>query len=161
MDQVEAISFVTNNLCISDVQSKLNESKYELLCEIVRAFHEKIPFQSLSLPTEPLSKRRKPTLDEILSNIQSFKGGLCYTINTFSKLLLEALGYNVYHVLSTVKGIPDNHIITIACVEGVKYLVENGCGYPTCNQSHSILRKNLPFTKTLLSNSSWCGLVKM
>ena len=96
MDQVEAISFVTNNLCIPDVQRKLNESKYELLCEIVMAFHEKIPVQGLSLMTEPLPKRRKPTLDEVLIDIRSFKGGLCYTINTFSKLLLEALGYNVY-----------------------------------------------------------------
>ena len=130
MEQVEAISFVTNNLCIPDVQRKLNESKYELLCEIVRAFHEKIPFQSLILLSVPLPKRRKPILDEILSDIQSFKGGLCYTINTFSKLLLEALGYIVFHVLSTVK-FPDNHMITIACIDGVKYLVENGCGYPT------------------------------
>ncbi len=82
--------------------------------------------------TNPLPKRRKPTVDEILSDIKSYQIIQRRSFLYIFKAVVEALGYNVYHVLSTVKGIPDNHILTtIACVEGVKHLVENRCSYPT------------------------------
>ncbi len=49
------------------------------------------------------------------------------------KLLLEALGYSVYHISSHVSDGPteENHVITIVTFDGIKYLVEIGCGYPT------------------------------
>ncbi len=134
MDEKEAVSFVKEVLSISDVERKLSENKYELLCEIVKEFHEKIPFQNYSLIAVPSAERSQPTIDEIIREVRSGRGGLCYSLNVFMKLLLEALDYTVHHVLSAVSNLPDNHLITIASNvrdHGDKYLIEVGTGFPT------------------------------
>ena len=49
-------------------------------------------------------------------------------------MLLEALGYEVYHVTSSIGNKPDNHILTIVQnvqKPGDKFLVDVGIGYPT------------------------------
>ena len=130
LSQAEAQSFLSYVLKLCDVERKLQESKYDLLCEILRAFHEVVPFQSLTLVAQPFSDRHKPTLTEVLTEVRSGRGGLCYTLNIFMKFLLEALDYDVYLVNSTVAR-PNDHVMTIACIHGEKYLVEVGCGYPT------------------------------
>ncbi len=127
---MDASSFVRDVFGISNVKTKLADNKFSLLCEIVRASHETIPFQSITLLSSPLQERHKPSIDEVMSEMLSSRGGLCYTLNTFMKLLLEALGYSVYHIISSVSE-PENHIITIATFDNIKYLVEVGCGYPT------------------------------
>ncbi len=127
---MEAEAFVTDVLGLSDVNRKLAENKFSLLCEIVKASQESIPFQSVTLLSSPLHERHKPTFDEMMREMHSSRGGLCYTLNTFMKLLLEALGYSVYHIVGSVLQ-PENHIITIAIFNGTKYLIEIGCGYPT------------------------------
>ena len=132
LSQAEALSFLSDVLRLCGAERKLREKKYDLLCEILRAFHEVVPFQSLTLVAEPFSDRHKPTLTEVVTEVLSGRGGLCYTLNIFMKFLLEALDYDVYLVNSTVNLTkPNDHVITIACIHGEKYLVEVGCGYPT------------------------------
>ena len=134
MDGKEALSFVKDVLKISNVERKLSENKCELLFEIVKEFHEKIPFQNYTLIAVPLAKRSRPAIDEIIREVSSGRGGLCYSLNVFMKLLLEAFGYTVHHVVSAVKNLGNNHIITIAINVrnlGDKYLIEVGTGFPT------------------------------
>ena len=130
LSQGEALSFLTDILRLHDVERKLQEEQYKLLCEIVRTFQEVVPFQGLTLMAQPFPKRHKPTLSEIITGVRSGRGGLCYILNTFMKFLLQALGYNVYHIIGTVTK-PNDHIITIAHFNGYKHLIEVGCGYPT------------------------------
>ena len=125
--------FVTKMLHLPHPDSLFQKDKLGLLSQIVETFQAAIPFQSLSLMAKPLSKRRVPTMEENISEVEAGRGGLCYTLNTFMKILLEALGYTVHHVLSTVK-YPDNHILSMVydvLFPGDKYLVEVGVGYPT------------------------------
>ena len=82
----------------------------------------------------PKNRQSAPSIDEIKTSVTSGRGGLCYCLNTFMKLLLEALGYDVYHVTSSISNTPDNHILTI--VQNVqkpsdKFLVDVGTGHPT------------------------------
>lgn len=130
----EAISFVTEVLDVSCPAERSKSDRFTLLAEIIKAFHGVIPFQSLSLiAVEPKNRRSAPSLEEIKADVTSGKGGLCYSLNTFMKLLLQALGYEVYHVISSIVK-PDNHILTIVRnlqKPGDKFLVDVGIGYPT------------------------------
>lgn len=75
----------------------------------------------------------RPTIEEIKADILSGKGGLCYSMNVFIKLLLEALGYSVAHLTSDVNQHSNNHLLTIAYnlkVPGDRYLVDVA-GFPT------------------------------
>lgn len=125
--------FVTEVLHLPHPDRLFQKDKLGLLSQIVVTFQAVIPFQNFSLMAVPLSKRRVPTMETNIKEVEAGRGGLCYTLNTFMKLLLEALGYTVHHVLSTVK-YPDNHIITMVydiVFPGDKYLIEVGVGSPT------------------------------
>ena len=104
LSQAEALSFLSDVLRLCGGERKLREKKYNLLGEILRTFHEVVPFQSLTLVAEQFSDRHKPTLTEVVTEVRSGRGGLCYTLNIFMKYLLEALDYDVYLVNSTVTG---------------------------------------------------------
>jgi arylamine N-acetyltransferase len=62
----------------------------------------------------------------------SGKGGRCYTLNTFNKYLLEALGYDSYLVGSDI--VKENgHVVTAVDnlkKPGDKYIVDVGLGVP-------------------------------
>lgn len=62
----------------------------------------------------------------------SGKGGICYTLNTFNKFVLEALGYDSYLATSDIMK-PDNHVVTVVDsldTPGDKYIVDVGLGVP-------------------------------
>ena len=123
----EAVNFASDVLKVSVHQK---ESPLSLLNELILAFYENVPFQSVTLQAIPLEKRRQPTLEEVKTEVLSGRGGLCYTVNTFMKYFTEALGFNVHHICSSIKTHHD-HIMTIAELDGEKYLIDVGNGYPT------------------------------
>jgi arylamine N-acetyltransferase len=57
---------------------------------------------------------------------------LCYTLNVFSKVLLEVLGFDIHWIGSNIR-FPNNHILTVVNnlkSPGDKYLVDVGLGLP-------------------------------
>lgn len=129
-----AVKFLTDVLGISDAEQLLKEDRLTLLSTIMEAYQAKIPFQSLSLMTEPLSNRRLPTIEESVADVEAGKGGLCYSVNVFLKILFDALDYTTYHTMATCMGLDNNHIITIAkdvVVSGDRYIVDSGTGFHT------------------------------
>ena len=78
----------------------------------------------------PAKERRMPTVEQIKDDVFAGRGGLCYTLNTFMKLFLEALGYAAHHIAGTVIE-TNGHIMTRVDIEGNVFLVDVGCGYPT------------------------------
>ncbi len=112
----------------------MKEDRLKLLSEIFEAYQTKIPFQSLSLMSKPLSNRRRPTIEESVAQVEAGKGGLCYSVNVFLKIILDALGYSTYHTLANCMGMGDNHIMTIAkdvVTPGDKFIVDAGTGIHT------------------------------
>ena len=108
-------------------------SRLELLNNIIKAFHSHVPFQNIVLMSKVASERQLPTLEELTEDVISKLGGLCYTNNTFFKLALEALGYQVYHAACSVS-LSNSHIVTSVrnvVQEGDLYVAEVGCGYPS------------------------------
>lgn len=133
LSQKEAVQFLSRVLAIERPMERKEEDSLGFLNELIVRFHHIIPFQSLSLIAVDPHLRRKPRLEEIKQEVMSKRGGLCYSLNTFMKFLLEALGYTVYFVNSSILA-PDNHIITVVCnlkSDGDRYLVDAGLGYPT------------------------------
>ena len=133
LSQKEAMYFVTEVLKIPRPVESKQENPHDFLSRLIVAFHQTIPFQSMSLLAVKPEDRHKPTLQETKLSVMSGKGGLCYSLNPFMKFLLEALGYDVYFVSSDIKH-PSNHIITVVQnlrKPGDKYLVDVGIGYPT------------------------------
>ena len=62
----------------------------------------------------------------------SGKGGVCYPLNICGKLLLEALGYDIYWITGNISA-PDNHLMTIVRnlrSPGDQYLVDVGLASP-------------------------------
>ena len=123
------MDFVSDVLKVCITKEK-KDTPLQLLHQLILAFHETIPFQSVTLMAKPLHVRDKPTLEEIKTAVTSKQGGLCYTINTFMKHLLDMLGFIVYHAISSIKN-KNDHIVTFAVIEGVRYLVDVANGYPT------------------------------
>ena len=133
LSEEEAIHFVVNVLEIPKPLEKKRENPHGLLNELILSFLGTIPFQSMGLMSLKPEDRHLPTLAEIRKDVMSGVGGLCYTLNTFMKFLLQALGYDVYFVASNI-GYPNNHIITVVqnlTKPGDKHLVDVGVGYPT------------------------------
>lgn len=134
MSKQEAASFVSGVLKIDSPIEKMLGDRFSLLDQIIKAFYATIPFQSISLiSTKPENRIRAPSIDEIKSDVMSRKGGLCYTLNVFMKLLLESLGYDAFHCTSHILA-QNNHILTI--VKNLvkpedKYLVDVGIWFPT------------------------------
>lgn len=132
----EMVNFINRILEVSipkDFSSVPSECRLELLNDMIRSFHSRIPFQNIILMSQVASDRRAPTLEEMIEDVLSERGGLCHTNNTFFKVALEALGFRAYHVTASVTR-KNTHIIT--CIqnvakEGDLYLAEVGCGYPS------------------------------
>ena len=104
----------------NDLKSLSGISRLELLDEAIKKFHSKIPFQNVFLMSVPKENRRLPSVDELIDEVASGCGGLCYTNNTFFKLCLEAVGFEAYHIAASVSS-PHSHIITL-----VKNVVREG-----------------------------------
>ena len=132
----KARQFVTDVLKISFPMERRQHDGSKLLQDIMTAFYTTIPFQSITLIAQSPEARHTPSLNEIVDDVISGRGGLCYTLNVFMKYLLQSLGYNVHHVSSSMLGPPNNinHILCLVCdlcTPGDRYLVDVGVGYPT------------------------------
>lgn len=133
LSREEAIHFVTDVLKIPRPLEGKQESPHVFLNQLILAFHQTIPFQNLSFMSLKPEDRHKPTPEDIKQSVISGRGGLCYSLNTFMKFLLQALGYDVYFVISHIR-IPNNHIVTVVqnlTKPGDRHLVDVGVGYPT------------------------------
>ena len=83
--------------------------------------------------SETANDRRLPNLEEIVDDITSGKGGLCFTNNTFFQIALECLGFDAFCVAASVSSANSHIIIGVRNVvtDGDLYVVEVGCGYPS------------------------------
>ena len=130
LSRQEAEWFAIEVLKVPFTVERVKYDPISLLNELTRAFHATIPFQDISLLSMPAKERSMPTVEQIKEDVFAGRGGLCYTLNTFMKLFLEALGYAAHHISCTVVEIGD-HIMTRVDIEGNMFLVDVGCGYPT------------------------------
>lgn len=141
LSKADAVDFVSGKLQVgptSEVLQALTERPLELVNRICRASFHHLAFQNVSLLA---SKERKvPTVPEILRDGLRLQGGVCFNLNVFAKLLLDALGYDTYLIggIYTACGRPNNHVAVV--VRGLDpsvpydqslHLVEVGCGFPT------------------------------
>ena len=133
LSKEEAVQFVTEVLGISSPMRKLGEDRTLFLNELIKAFHRSVPFQNITLLCQSEPDRHVPTWEEIKAALMGGFGGLCYSMGTFMRCLLEALGYETYFPASSIF-FPNNHITTIVqnlTRPGSKHLVDVACGYPT------------------------------
>ena len=142
----EAENFAVEVLKVPYSAERVKNDSISLLNELIRAFHATIPFQDLILISKPLKERRIPTIEQVKEDVLSGRGGLCYTLNTFMKYFLEALGYGAHHVASTVVKVGD-HIMTRVDIARDKFIVDVGCGYPTFEAIPVNFEKESPFYK--------------
>ena len=126
----ESVWFISEVLKLTYNKESRQQDPIGFLNYLIQGFHQNIPFQSVTLLSKPLISRGKPTWEEIKTEVMSQRGGLCYTLNTFMKYLLESLGYCVYHSSCTIRNNND-HIATIAHMDNIRYYIDVGCGYPT------------------------------
>ena len=127
-----AVKFLTEVLDLPNPEQLLRGDRLEALSVIFESYLEHIPFQCLTLMAESPSNRRRPTIEESIAEVETGKGGLCYSINVFLKVLLDALGYSTYHTKGLCMGVA-THCIVVAkdvVVPGDKYLVDAGTGFP-------------------------------
>ena len=126
----EAERFAVEVLRVPYKAERVKNDPVSLLNEMTQAFHAAIPFQCISLLSVPAKERGLPSVEQMKEDMLAGRGGVCYTLNAFMKLFLEALGYTAYHVTATAVT-PNGHILTRVDIEGNLFLVEVGCGYPT------------------------------
>ena len=129
-------NFLKNDLTLpipKDLSSLSPSERLDLLNVSIQRFFHRIPFQNILLISEAPENRRLPTLDEIVEDVVSGRGGLCFTDNSFFKLALERLGFDAFHVAASVSAPHSHIIIAVRSVmsEGDCYVVEVGCGYPS------------------------------
>ncbi|XP_022099497.1 uncharacterized protein LOC110984021 [Acanthaster planci] len=134
LSQSEATDFLEGVLQLTAPLENLAKDRVGFLRKVITAFLGSIPFQSLTTIATPKPERRALTFPEIKASMMARVGGLCFEMNYFMKALLEALGFEVYHVGASISGRPNNHLVTVVkslVLPGDLHLVEVGCGYPT------------------------------
>ena len=118
------------------------------ICSIVENYLQYYFFISLKnvdLASCPPENRRVPTIEEMvkLTGLAA-RGGLCFQLNYFFKLLLNSLGYTAFTIAGTVGVNKGDHIMTIVKFsEHEMYLIDVGCGNPT---KDIVPLHKLPFT---------------
>ena len=112
LSQEEALRFVAEVLKIGDPKEKMTNSRLLFLEQLIKAYHEKIPFHNIHLLNMEPEQRHVPTWAEIKAEMMQGSGGSCYTMSVFMKFLLDALGFKTCFLACSVKGFPDNHIGT-------------------------------------------------
>ncbi|XP_071965019.1 uncharacterized protein [Antedon mediterranea] len=130
----EVDGFLKDVLEIKDAVKRFKENKFDLLREILRKFLQTQPFQNIiTLSTKP-TERRLPTFEEIKKDLFEKKGGRCYSMNQFMKILLEKIGYDVFHTSCAIMKSDNNHLCTFVrdlTKQGDLHLADVGIAYPT------------------------------
>ncbi|KAL4495131.1 hypothetical protein ABPG72_007238 [Tetrahymena utriculariae] len=108
-----------------------DQSNLDYLNQIVQHFQEYIPFQNAFLLATPVEKRRRLTWDEVKNDLLSGQGGLCYSLNLFFHIYLNAIGYKTDLALSTYSSPNDHTVIIVNDViqNSDKYMIDVGSGY--------------------------------
>ena len=128
-------NFIENKLLLpipDDMSLLAPFERLDLLNLAIRRYHAHVPFHNILLMSQPPEKRRLPTLDELVDDVVSGRGGRCYTDNNCFKIALECLGFESYLAASTFFP-PNSHVIIgvrNVLVDGDLYLVDGGCGLP-------------------------------
>ncbi|XP_033114787.1 uncharacterized protein LOC117115196, partial [Anneissia japonica] len=134
LSDVEVKIFLEEVLFIEDAETKFTHNKEKLLREILYQFLHVEPFQNIvCLGTKP-EDRHLPPFDEIKENLFRKRGGRSYVANQFMKILLEKIGYDVYHTASSVLKAKNNHVCTLVRdlnQVGDLHMADVGIGYPT------------------------------
>ena len=111
----EAERFAVEVLKVPYKAERVKNDPVSLLNEMTQAFHAAIPFHGISLLSVPAKERSLPSVEQIKEDVLAGRGGLCYTLNTFMKLFLEALGYTTSQYWSHIGATaitPNDHIMT-------------------------------------------------
>ncbi len=130
----DALVFVKDKLGIHDFLDQFKSDKKGSLNSIIKHYLATVPFQGATFLAAPPGVRIAPSMQENVQFCLSTEGGRCWTLNTFVCVLLDALGYEVYPVISSV-AVPDtpNHALTIVknlVKDGDRYLVDVGFARP-------------------------------
>ncbi|KAI8771439.1 arylamine N-acetyltransferase 1 [Biomphalaria glabrata] len=136
----EALYFIENVLQVKDIPKSTikdlpTEEKFNFLHTILSRFLETEPFQSITLMAVDLDKRRRPTWQEIKTDMFACRGGLCYSQNAFMFALLTAIGLDVSMTRATwpcAENQPNNHLCLLLhglAFPDVDHLVDIGAGY--------------------------------
>ena len=109
----DSLSFVSNVLEVKEFEKRFDENKLTVLNEIIRSFHQHIPFSNIKYISKPFKDRRTPTLKESMEMVLSRQGGLCLTLNTVIFCVLRELGYDISLAVGTVIS-ENDHVFCIA-----------------------------------------------
>ncbi|XP_038052672.1 uncharacterized protein LOC119725347 [Patiria miniata] len=129
----EAKEFLENTLQLQSPMSWLNEDRGGFLLDVIASCYRRIPFQSMTAIATPKPERRRLTFPEIKVNMMTRQGGICCEMNRFIKLVLETLGFEIYHISCTGFGKPNNHMSNVVKNlnrPGDLHLVDIGTGFP-------------------------------
>nr|XP_054769439.1 uncharacterized protein LOC129277264 [Lytechinus pictus] len=133
MTEEEAFSYLQDNLHMTSAKQRRQANRESFLNEIVVAIHRHLPWHTVKNLNTPQEKRHLPTLEEIKEDMYEGTGGLCYTLNVFCSMLLQALGFEVAYVPSDVRGYKDVHILLMVrhlTAEGSSHMVDVGSSSP-------------------------------
>ena len=83
----DATQFLKNMLGIKEHESM---DRFELLSQIMCKYLEKIPFHNITVMAS--TEKRVHTVAEVIQCVEMGYGGLCYDLNVYLHLLLQALG---------------------------------------------------------------------
>nr|XP_054768573.1 uncharacterized protein LOC129276168 [Lytechinus pictus] len=145
MTTKEAIVFLRDALGIETTMERIHQDKVAFLDELVVAWLQHIPFQSIKAISVPHPNRHLPTFKEIKQDLLSKVGGLCYDHSLSTMAVLQSLGYMVSLVTCDVS-FKDSHALNLvhnASYQGSIHMVDVGSGYPTF--------KAIPFNFDLVS----------
>ena len=153
LSSVEAMHFLKEVLGIEAPEVNLSGNKVEILNTVVRQYVKCIPFQNIQLLAQAYhGQNHMPLWPEIKEDMLAGRGGICFTVGVFMKVLLETLGYDVYFVPCKIEN-PSDHICTVVrnlSYEGSEHLIDV-IGYPNFEKFP------LDFTETSpVYNYSFC-----
>ncbi|XP_071501060.1 uncharacterized protein [Diadema antillarum] len=133
MTMEEALWFISDVLDVTSPESRLKADRPTFLQDLIDAWKQHIPFQSVSAIAVPQQQRHLPSFEEIKKDVFAKIGGLCYVHNVFFYVFMQTLGYNVTLVTCDIS-FADSHVIIMAhnlTSEGSMHMVDVGSGYPT------------------------------
>lgn len=131
----EALEFVERRLNVGEAEKLLAENRVGFLDDLIVAFHNNVPFQTMTNMAVSPERRRVPSVEEIKHDVYSGRGGMCIALNGYFHAVLVALGYDCYLTEGRMwNADPNTHaVIIVRNLFGTddSRLVEVGVGYPT------------------------------
>ncbi|XP_038052615.1 uncharacterized protein LOC119725307 [Patiria miniata] len=146
----EVEEFLESTLQLRLPMDRLKANREGFLRDVITNCYRRIPFQSVTAIATPKPDRRALSFPEIKVNMMTRQGGLCCEMNRFIKLLLETLGFEIYHVSCTGFGKPNNHMANVVRNlnrPGDLHLVDIATGYPTFGPIPLNFEKESPMYK--------------